>query len=229
MESHPIHRFAVLAPIWQHSEVTWTTPWSRETVSSLFISTRIYTRHFLLRFSCDSYYRIFTFDGDVAVLNPSIKEELMAKSHLQSILFCQISSESQVVWQAQQSNWLLRNSTSRRASISHTSNIYVWSEPQEDLCICMVCWDESVRLNVLLCNKTHMSLALLVYNCFLSLPLEISEILNSHFSAAKLFYLLNRYGNIAYFSINCFLWTFQTENLQVCYFLFLIVQSLRVT
>ncbi len=52
----------------------------------------------------------------------------------------------------------------------------------------------------------------MVYEYFLTLPLEMSEIWNSRFSAAKLFYLLNRYGAIANFFLNCILDSLQTES-----------------
>lgn len=58
-------------------------------------------------------------------------------------------------------------------------------------------------------------LALLIYDYFITLPLEISEIWNSRFTAAKLFYFLNRYGVIAFYCVNCVLCTLQTQNILV--------------
>ncbi len=105
--------------------------------------------------------------------------------------------------------------------------IYVWSifKPQDSQCICNICRDQWVCSTALLCSKTNVLLVLLAYDCFLTLPLEISEIWSSRFTAAKLFYFFNRYGNMAYFCINCTLWTLQTENLQVSSFFFFSLRS----
>ncbi len=90
--------------------------------------------------------------------------------------------------------------------------------PQEDLYMRNICCNRSVCLAVSL-YKTHMLIAILVYDYFLTLHLEISRIWNSRFTAAKLFFLLNRYGSIAYFCINCISWTIQTESVSVRSFL----------
>lgn len=75
-------------------------------------------------------------------------------------------------------------------------------------------------MTALLHIKTNVLLALLAYDYFLTLPMELSQMWNSRVTVAKLFYLFNRYGVIVDFCINCIVWTFQTENLQVCSFLF---------
>lgn len=56
---------------------------------------------------------------------------------------------------------------------------------------------------------------LVVYDYILTVPLEVSEIWSSRFTAAKLFFLLNRYGIIAYFCLYCVLNTLQTQSILV--------------
>lgn len=78
-------------------------------------------------------------------------------------------------------------------------------------------------LGCLFVQRTYVFLALLIYDYFLTLPLEISEIWKSQFTVAKLFYFLNRYGSIAYYCLNCLLVTFQTESISVSSSIFLVL------
>lgn len=88
-----------------------------------------------------------------------------------------------------------------------------------------ICCNQCVCYSALLCHKIDFFLVLLIYDYFLTLPLEISQIWSSRFTAAKLFYLLNRYGSIAFFVLNSLLWIVQTKSSFVCCFLFLTLGS----
>lgn len=63
---------------------------------------------------------------------------------------------------------------------------------------------------------TYAAFALLLYDYVLTMPLEISEIWNGRFTLAKFFYILNRYGIIAYFCIICVVDNIQTQSTLTC-------------
>lgn len=95
--------------------------------------------------------------------------------------------------------------------------VYNCSVPasQSSLSIFKFCRARSARSTESFDKKSYCLLALLIYDYFITLPLEISEIWNSRFTAAKLFYFLNRYGVIAFYCVNCVLDSLQTQNILV--------------
>lgn len=87
--------------------------------------------------------------------------------------------------------------------------------PQSSCSICHLCRIRSARPTNSSDKKTHWLLALVVYEYFLTLPLEISEIWSSPFTAAKLLYIVNRYGIVTYFCLICVNDALQTQNILV--------------